>query len=141
MIRLEHFRCDFRGKLSLLFDHLADVVIRQVLGAAFQRILAKLLEIDILHQFGLLSRSILAHGAGRGKKRGGENVKEIKRRREARGMKQVELADALGVSQPTIVTWESAEGYPPSRFLPALAAVLCCTIDELYADEPPQAAF
>lgn len=70
----------------------------------------------------------------------GENVKEIKRRREARGMKQVELADALGVSQPTIVTWESAEGYPPSRFLPALAAVLGCTIDELYADEPPQTA-
>ena len=67
-------------------------------------------------------------------------MKTIKRRREALGIKQADMAAQLGVSQPTVANWESEDGYPPSRVMPELAAFLGCTIDELYADEPPQAA-
>ena len=66
-------------------------------------------------------------------------MKTIKRYREARGIKQVELAARLGVAQPTIVYWESEGAYPPSRVMPELAACLGCTIDELYAEDEPQA--
>lgn len=63
-------------------------------------------------------------------------MKTIKRYREARGIKQIDLAAQFGVAQPTVVKWESEGGYPPSRVMPALAAFLGCTIDDLYADEP-----
>lgn len=63
-------------------------------------------------------------------------MKTIKRYREARGIKQVDLAARFGVAQPTVVKWESEDGYPPSRVMPELAAFLGCTIDDLYADEP-----
>ena len=59
-------------------------------------------------------------------------MKTIKRYREARGIKQVELAARFGVAQPTIVKWESEGAYPPGRIMPELAACLGCTIDELY---------
>ncbi len=67
-------------------------------------------------------------------------MKTIKRYREARGIKQVELAAHFGVAQPTVVKWESDGAYPPSRVMPELAAFLGCTIDELYADEPEKEA-
>ena len=67
-------------------------------------------------------------------------MKTIKRYREARGIKQIDLAAQFGVAQPTVVKWESEDGYPPSRVMPELAAFLGCSIDDLYADEPPRAA-
>ena len=63
-------------------------------------------------------------------------MKSIKRYREALGIKQIDLAARLGVTQPTVANWESEDGYPPSRVMPDLAAFFGCTIDELYADEP-----
>lgn len=63
-------------------------------------------------------------------------MKTIKRYREARGIKQIELAAHFGVSQPTVVRWEQEGEYPPCQVMAELAAVLGCTIDELYADEP-----
>ena len=63
-------------------------------------------------------------------------MKTIKKYREARGIKQVDLAAQFGVAQSTVVKWESEGGYPPSRVMPELAAFLGCTIDDLYADEP-----
>ncbi len=62
-------------------------------------------------------------------------MKNIKRYREARGIKQIELAARFGVSQPTVVKWESEGVYPPGRVLPKLAKTLGCTIDELFDDE------
>lgn len=50
-------------------------------------------------------------------------MKTIKRYREARGIKQIELAARFGVAQPTIVKWESEEGYPPSRY--SLSSWIC----------------
>lgn len=63
-------------------------------------------------------------------------MKTIKRYREARGIKQVDLAAQFGVAQPTVVKWESEDGYPPSRILDELAAFLGCTVNDLYADNP-----
>lgn len=62
-------------------------------------------------------------------------MKSIKRYREARRIKQVELAAHFGVSQPTVVKWESEGAYPPGRVLPELAQYLGCTIDQLFEDE------
>ena len=67
-------------------------------------------------------------------------MKTIKRYREARGIKQVELAARFGVAQPTVVRWESDGEYPPGRVMAELAAFLGCTTDELYADEPEKEA-
>lgn len=43
--------------------------------------------------------------------------------REAKGMTQKELADALGRSQQAIHFWETGRQSPPYDVLPALAAV------------------
>ena len=67
-------------------------------------------------------------------------MKTIKKYREARGIKQIEWAAQFGVAQSTVVKWESEGGYPPSRILDALAAYLGCTVNDLYADKPSQAA-
>ena len=62
-------------------------------------------------------------------------MKSIKRYREARRIKQIELAVHFGVSQPTVVKWESEGAYPPGRVLPELAHYLGCTIDQLFEGE------
>lgn len=59
----------------------------------------------------------------------------IERLRKKRGMTQTELAAVLGVSQANISMWESGEALPRTDKLPALARILSCTIDELFADE------
>lgn len=59
-------------------------------------------------------------------------MKTIKRYREARGIKQIELAAHFGVSQPTVVRWEQEGVYPPGQVMSELAAFLGCTTDELY---------
>ena len=67
-------------------------------------------------------------------------MKTIKRYREKRGIKQIELAAHFGVSQPTVAYWESEGTYPPSRVMPELAAFLGCTTDDLYAAVPEKEA-
>ena len=62
-------------------------------------------------------------------------MKTIKKRREMRGMTQASMAAALGVSQPTVVYWESVGGYPSGKDLPRIARLLGCTIDELYDEK------
>lgn len=67
-------------------------------------------------------------------------MKTIKRYREARGIKQTELAAHFGIAQSTVVKWESDGKYPPGRVMAELAAFLGCTIDELYAHKPEKEA-
>ena len=45
------------------------------------------------------------------------------------------MAARFGISQATVVNWESENGYPPGRVMLALAEYLGCTTDELYADD------
>ena len=56
----------------------------------------------------------------------------IKKLRQARGLTQVELAEAIGVSQVTVSDWERRGIMPKADKLPKIAEVLGCSIDELY---------
>ncbi len=51
--------------------------------------------------------------------------------RKARGLTQVQLADALGTSQRVISHYETSAELPPSASIVALARVLQVTADEL----------
>lgn len=57
------------------------------------------------------------------------NLRDL--RRQAKKT-QMEVAERTGVSQPTYSTWETGRFLPNSKFLPALAAALHCTIDDLF---------
>ena len=62
-------------------------------------------------------------------------MKRIKELRQAKGLRQVDMAAHFGVGQTAIVKWESEGLYPPSRLLPDIAIYLGCTLDDLYKDE------
>ena len=53
-------------------------------------------------------------------------------RRRAVGLSQQAVANALGVERATVGMWETGANWPSARILPALADLLCCSIDELY---------
>ena len=59
----------------------------------------------------------------------------IKKAREKAGLTQQDLADKLGVCQPTVAMWETQKSLPRTDKLPALAKILGCTIDELLKGE------
>ena len=49
-------------------------------------------------------------------------------------MTQKQLAGKLGVSLSAVGMWELGLRNPPAKKLPALAAALGCSIDELFAE-------
>ena len=51
--------------------------------------------------------------------------------RRARGLSQCNLADALGVKQPTVSYYESQNGHPQADVLTKLAKVLAISVDDL----------
>ena len=53
-------------------------------------------------------------------------------RRRAVGLSQQAVANALGVERATVGMWETGANWPSARVLPALADLLCCSIDDLY---------
>lgn len=57
----------------------------------------------------------------------------IREARLARGMRQEELAAAIGVTQPTISDWEAGRWAPRDAVRPALAAALGVPVAELFA--------
>lgn len=56
----------------------------------------------------------------------------LEARRKAAGLTQAALAHVIGVSQSSIASWEAGAYYPTADKLPAIAAALSCTIDDLY---------
>lgn len=62
------------------------------------------------------------------KKTLGERIAE---KRKARGLKQDELAEMLGVSAQAVSKWENDVSCPDIMTLPLLAEKLGCTVDEL----------
>ncbi len=64
----------------------------------------------------------------------------IKTFRDKLRMTQKQLAELLGVSRESVAMWETGKSMPRADMLPQIAAVLGCTIDELYADEPENEA-
>lgn len=60
----------------------------------------------------------------------------IKERREAIGMTQRKLAEALHITPTALNNWENGVAEPRAKMLPALARALKCKhIDELYPEE------
>lgn len=59
----------------------------------------------------------------------------IRKRRERAGLTQAQLADKLGVTKNAVCIYEAGRATPATDKLPALAAALGCTIDELYREE------
>lgn len=58
-------------------------------------------------------------------------------RRKLVGFMQYELAGALGIERSRLAMWECGYSWPPAAFLPKIADLLCCTIDELYIEPDP----
>jgi transcriptional regulator with XRE-family HTH domain len=57
--------------------------------------------------------------------------------RKARGMTQVQLADAAGSTQRSISYYENDDGVPPASVVIALAKALQVSADELLGIKPP----
>ena len=53
-------------------------------------------------------------------------------RRMAAGYTQQTFADALGIQRPRLTMWEIGYSCPTADWLPWIAELLGCTIDELY---------
>ena len=51
--------------------------------------------------------------------------------RQAKGMKQWQLAEAIGVKQESVAQWETGKTSPKFERLAAIADALDCTIDDL----------
>ena len=60
----------------------------------------------------------------------------IRKRRRALDITQLELAKQLGIKQQVVSNWESGRSDPRARDLPRIAEALHCTIDELYEEAP-----
>ncbi|MBQ7336204.1 MAG: helix-turn-helix transcriptional regulator [Clostridia bacterium] len=57
---------------------------------------------------------------------------KIKQYRRERALTQEEFGDLIGVSAQAISKWERCECYPDITFLPEIAEILSCSIDELF---------
>ena len=53
-------------------------------------------------------------------------------RRKLVGFTQAQLAEAMGIDRARLAMWELGYAWPSAAFLPKMADLLCCTIDELY---------
>jgi transcriptional regulator with XRE-family HTH domain len=58
---------------------------------------------------------------------------KIKNYRKERRITQAEFGDILGVSAQAVSKWESEICYPDITFLPDIAGILECGIDELFS--------
>lgn len=60
----------------------------------------------------------------------------IQKKRKERGLTQEELAEAVGVSKPTVSKWESGQCYPDITLLPVLASFFGISVDQLIDYRP-----
>ena len=61
----------------------------------------------------------------------GENIRKYRRTMK---MTQEELAEKIGVSFQAVSKWENAQSAPDISWLPLLAEVFECAIDDLFCD-------
>ena len=61
---------------------------------------------------------------------------EIKRIREAAGLRQYELAERIGVKQASVSAWESGAAMPSAANLLKLADIVGWTVDEILGRKP-----
>lgn len=60
------------------------------------------------------------------------NSMRLRELRKEKGLTQVQLAELMGCSQPTVCGWETGASMPMAVQLPKLAALFGCTIDDLF---------
>ena len=58
---------------------------------------------------------------------------KIKKYRKEKRLTQAEFGEILGVSAQAVSKWESELCYPDITFLPDIAKILGCVIDDLFA--------
>ena len=56
----------------------------------------------------------------------------IKELRKEANLTQIQVAEALGVNQSTVCSWELGSAMPRAELLPKLAELFQCTIDALF---------
>ena len=59
-------------------------------------------------------------------------------RRKAVGYTQEDFAAALGITRSLLAAWETGRLWPSARWLPRMADLLLCSIEDLY-QLPPDA--
>lgn len=57
---------------------------------------------------------------------------KIKAYRKEKHLTQEEFGKLLGVSAQAISKWERKECYPDITFLPDIASLLCCSVNDLF---------
>jgi transcriptional regulator with XRE-family HTH domain len=57
---------------------------------------------------------------------------KIKEYRKENNLTQEELGNLLGVSAQAVSKWERKECFPDITFLPDIASLLCCSINEFF---------
>lgn len=62
----------------------------------------------------------------------------IKQLREAAGMKQIELAEKVGVKSSSVFKWENDIGFPSAENLMVLADIFGVSTDYILGREKPQ---
>ena len=62
----------------------------------------------------------------------------IKQYREAAGLKQAEMAEAIGISTMTLSRYESGTREPRATELLKMSELFGCTVDELLGKNPTQ---
>ena len=58
-------------------------------------------------------------------------------RRKFVGYTQATFAEALGIDRARLAMWEIGQAWPSAAWLPKMADLLCCTIDDLYKPLDP----
>ena len=61
-------------------------------------------------------------------------LENLAARREKRGLTQEEVAFAIGCCTTTYRAWEKGRQWPSAYWMPQLAALLHCSIEELYQE-------
>lgn len=62
--------------------------------------------------------------------------KRLEKLRKAANLSRREVADRIGVRQPTVWAWEKGKAFPRAEKLPMLARILSCTVSDLVPDLP-----
>jgi transcriptional regulator with XRE-family HTH domain len=61
----------------------------------------------------------------------------MKRQRRTLGLRQEDVADAVGRSRATVAAWETGRQLPEAEVLPSLAGILQVSIEALLATPAP----
>ena len=63
-------------------------------------------------------------------------AENILRYRKIRGLSQRDLAQKMGITFQAVSKWETARSAPDIAFLPIMAEIFECSIDELFSYVP-----